>query len=426
MGTDVWMESDECKPGPIRSDSRMRMWVGWGIAVVWNALSLPLLFVVPREVADGNLPALLGVLFPIVGVGLVAYAMKRTREWRTYGPTELRLDPHPGSIGGHVGGVIGLTRKAAAQTFEVTLACKRSYISGSGKNRSRHEETVWQSRGPATVATGGARPSLSFRFDVPTGLHASEPKSNNYHFWQVTLTSASSATVPLDRAFKIPVFPTAQHSVRIDVDTGGSAQQEVADRLRDATAEGAPDAAAVETLRDNHGLALERRGEWLRLHFPYGRAKLVALIVGPVGLIFGLVSLGAFGDNSDWLLRIVFAGFALAALGVALYLPFNELDVRVSRQQIRCTRRWLGIILRRHKFSPARMTGIELQKGSTTTVGNRTTVRYGLVALLSSKQRVKIAEGIAGQSAARALRDLFMDQAGLRRVGVAVDKAGPF
>jgi hypothetical protein len=72
------------------------------------------------------------------------------------------------------------------------------------------------------------------------------------------------------------------------------------------------------------------------------------------------------------------------------------------------------------------MTGIELQKGSTTTVGNRTTVRYGLVALLSSKQRVKIAEGIAGQSAARALRDLFMDQAGLRRVGVAVDKAGPF
>ena len=419
MQTDVWMQSDEWKPGPIRSDSKMRMWVGWGLAVVWNALSLPLLFVVPREVADGNLPALLGLLFPIVGVGLIVYAMKRTREWHTYGPTELRLDPHPGSIGGHVGGVIGLTRKAAAQTYEVTLACKRSYVSGSGKNRSRHEETVWQSRGPASVATGGARPSLSFRFDVPTGLRASEPKGSDYHFWQVTLTSASSAAVPLDRAFKIPVFPTAQHSVRIDIDTGASAQQEVADRLHDATSADGPDAVAIETLRDNHGLAIERRGDWLRLHFPYGRAKLVALIVGPVGLIFGLVSLGVFGDNSDWVLRLVFAGFALAALGVALYLPFNELDVRVSRQQIRCTRRWFGMTLSHREFTPAQMTSIELEKGSTTTVGNKTTVRYGLVALLSAKRRVKIAEGIAGQSAARALRDLFMDQAGLRRAGTA-------
>jgi hypothetical protein len=66
------------------------------------------------------------------------------------------------------------------------------------------------------------------------------------------------------------------------------------------------------------------------------------------------------------------------------------------------------------------MTGIRFRKGSTTTVGTKTTVRYGLVALLSSKQRVKIAEGIVGQSAARALRDLFMDQAGLRR-----SEAGP-
>ena len=80
----------------------------------------------------------------------------------------------------------------------------------------------------------------------------------------------------------------------------------------------------------------------------------------------------------------------------------------------------LGITLSQRKFGPAEMTGIKLKKGSTTTVGTKTTVRYGLVALLSSKQRVKIAEGIAGQSAARALRDLFMDQAGLRR-----SEAGP-
>ena len=420
MHSGTWMESDEWKQRPIRSDSRMRMWVGWGAAVVWNALSLPVLFVVPRELAQGNLPALLGLLFPIVGVGLIVYAMKRTREWRTYGPTELRLDPHPGSIGGHVGGVIGLNRRAAAETFEVTLACKHSYYSGSGKNRSRHEETVWQSRGPANELTGGARPSLSFRFDVPSGLPASERKNSDYHFWQVTLNSGPKAAVPLDRAFKIPVFSTAQHSARIDTDTGASAQQEVADRLSDATDAGAPDAAAIATLRDNHGLAIERRGDWLRLHFPYGRAKLVSLIVGTVGLAFTLVGAGVFGDVIDWIGSIVFLGAGLAALGVGLYLPFNEMDVRVSRSQVRCARRWLSLTLSHHEFAPAQMTGIKLKKGSTTTVGTKTTVRYGLVALLSSKQRVKIAEGIAGQSAARALRDLFMDQAGLRR-----SEAGP-
>jgi hypothetical protein len=250
---------------------------------------------------------------------------------------------------------------------------------------------------------------------VPSGLPASEQKGSNYHFWQVTLNSGPKASVPLDRAFKIPVFSTAQHSARIDTDTGASGQQEVADRLRDASDTGAPDAAAIATLRDNHGLALERRGDWLRLHFPYGRAKLVSSIVGVVGLVFTLVGAGIFGDVIDGMGSVVFVGAGLAALGMGLYLPFNELDVRVSRSQVRCTRRWLGLTLSHREFAPAQMTGIKLKKGSTTTVGTKTTVRYGLVALLSAKQRVKIAEGIAGQSAARALRDLFMDQAGLRR-----------
>lgn len=144
---------------------------------------------------------------------------------------------------------------------------------------------------------------------------------------------------------------------------------------------------------------------------------MVSSIVGSVGLVFSLIGAGAFGYVVDGIGSLAFLGIGLATLGVGLYLPFNELDVRVSRQRIRCTRRWLGITLSRHEFTPVEMAGIKLKKGSTTTVGSKTTVRYGLVALLSSKRRVRIAEGITGQSAARALRDLFMDQAGLRRAG---------
>ena len=50
------------------------------------------------------------------------------------------------------------------------------------------------------------------------------------------------------------------------MDTGVTAQEAVAEQLRDAAREGAADQDAVGALREEHGLSIERRGDWLRLY----------------------------------------------------------------------------------------------------------------------------------------------------------------
>jgi hypothetical protein len=136
-----WLANDKWQTALIKSNSRMAMWAGWGFAAFWNLVSAPLPFVIYTEVTEkNNLPALLGLLFPLVGIGLITWAVKSTLEWNRFGPAPVTLDPFPGSIGGHVGGTIDVNLPYDSNTqFSLTLTSLHSYISGSGKNRSRKE-----------------------------------------------------------------------------------------------------------------------------------------------------------------------------------------------------------------------------------------------------------------------------------------------
>ena len=76
------------------------MFVRWLFAVAFIGFSVPLVLVLPKELAGGNWPALIAVLFPLVGVGMLYSAIVRTLEWRRVGRLALVLDPFPGSLGG--------------------------------------------------------------------------------------------------------------------------------------------------------------------------------------------------------------------------------------------------------------------------------------------------------------------------------------
>jgi hypothetical protein len=108
-------------------------------------------------------------------------------------------------------------------------------------------------------------------------------------------------------------------------------------------------------------------------------------------------------------------GLGMAAAGV--YVPTNSLDVRISPTRIHTVRKWFGVTLRKQSLVPANVRSLELKRGSSTTVGTRTTVRYGVLASLAGNKKACLAEGLDGQIAARAVRDMILDQAGLRPAG---------
>ena len=223
-----WLEKPRWQGNRIRSNAKHGMYFMWLFAIVWSAVSAPLLFVLGDELRQENYAALLGLLFPLVGIFLLKRAWDLTREWRRFGVIELEMDPFPGAIGGHVGGrlLIKGTYQGDSQ-YNVELACVHSHVSGSGKNRSRRERILWSENGAAHATMAPSRAGmgtlLTFRFDVPDNLPESDVRqSGDYYLWRISLT-ADIPGANLDRDYSIPVFRTHDRSSSVQHDVSGQA-----------------------------------------------------------------------------------------------------------------------------------------------------------------------------------------------------------
>lgn len=164
-----WLAEPDWHDNVIFSDARAGAWGMWFFAILWNLISAPSVVMgFPEVWRDEGYIALLIFLFPLVGLWLLYLAIKQTLEWKRFGRTPLTLDPFPGSIGGDVGGeIITRIRYNSAQIYKVTLTCVYSYVSGSGKNRTRKERVKWQDEGYAHAEPAAEGSRLKFRFKVP-------------------------------------------------------------------------------------------------------------------------------------------------------------------------------------------------------------------------------------------------------------------
>ena len=82
-----WLINDAWQTPTIRSSSKATMWAAWAFAAFWNLISSVTPFLAYREVTENqNYLALIALLFPLVGIGLITWAVRRTLEWRRFGP----------------------------------------------------------------------------------------------------------------------------------------------------------------------------------------------------------------------------------------------------------------------------------------------------------------------------------------------------
>lgn len=395
-----WLVNDGWQTNEIRSASRSAMWGAWAFAVFWNAISSFIPFVLVGELEDGNYIALVGLLFPLVGIGLLAWAVRRTLEWRRFGPSPVVLDPFPGSIGGHVGGTIDLNLPYDPQTeFRLTLTNINSYMSGSGDDRSRREKARWQDAIIAHAERGSRGTRLTFRFDVPEDLRPSDAeRGDNYNLWRLNLAADLPGT-DLDRDYDLPVYATAEESRFLR----GYAIE------RAKAAQSTSDLQAVRRLVN---LSHESTGK--RLLFPMGR-----FFAGPLG---GMLVGGVFA-GVGWFLFVhaearVF-GSVFGSIGALLalaffYMMFNSLEVRQTTSGLRTVRRLLGIPI--GKIELARSEIRTLMKKSTmqSQSGGKHTVYYSIYAIDRSGKEHVLGDGFRGESQADAALELIGREFGIR------------
>lgn len=208
-----WLWKQEWSTGRVRSSSKTLMYVAIGFALFWNLISAPVWFFLPGEVIDNkNYLAALAAIFPVVGIGLVLWALVAVLRWRKYGESVFEMAEVPGVVGGKLAGVIHTTRKIVPEDgFRVVLSCIRKRTSGSGKNRSTSESVVWQDERTMARELAGyeyGKSAIPVLFGIP---HDQPETSHEDSDKQIIWRLEASAEVPgIDYAasFDVPVFKT--------------------------------------------------------------------------------------------------------------------------------------------------------------------------------------------------------------------------
>lgn len=403
--SEPWRGRKEWASPEIRAGGKGTAVFAWLFAILWCAVSgVATVFALDEVLEKQNYPALFVLLFPLVGIGLLVWAVRATLSARKFGELVLRLDPHPGSIGGDVGGMIDVPlpyedRRAVA----LSLVCQRVYVTRSGKNRETRRDAVWADTrhffGEPAI-NGTTR--VHFRFPVPAELPPSSQPDNDYHEWKLDI-ECEVPGVDLSRSFEIPVFATAQIT-------------RVASRVRESQEESLAHLEALMNLQQiPGGVSMEYRA---------GRSWKGGLGVFVFGLLFCIVpGYMLYTDEVPAFVRLLFGGIfgfvALICMAAGVWMAGNGLRVEIDEVSARMRRRLFGFPVQEREIPRIDIDGIVAIRGGSSTVGNKVTVHYSLAVKAKDGQTREIGDGFrgfgeaerAGQSVAAFTRLPFLGEA---------------
>ena len=389
VGEAPWLANKAWADNRIRSGKRWEVWLAWGFAVVWGCIAYPAaMTALPRAWSDGNylVAGVLGILVA-VGLGLLVWAVRATRDAHSHGEVHLVMDPFPGSIGGHVGASIDLpavTYQPDLQ-FTVTLRCAYHYRTRSAGDNSTEsrEQLVWQTEGVAQVQPQGAGSRVSFRLDVPKGLPPSEdPVGDSEHHWTVLLQSTDPA-LQFSRRFEVPVYATATESTALAHDAASHPQ------------------ALAQRQADLHAVGdIERVAGGVRLYQPYGRLwrhNLLWLVMGGVFFGFGMA---AKAMQAPVVFLVMFGGVGGAMLLWGIFALCNSLRVQLDGQGLRTERRLLGLMFAWHQVPRSDLRGLQLVQSYSSQSGAEHTVWYRIRVVLKNGKTITVADSLGGKAVA--------------------------
>jgi hypothetical protein len=350
-----WLKREEWAAGRITSGTRKGILLLWIFTFFWNAVSAPIVFIgLPAELHKGNYAILIALLFPIVGIGMIIFAVNTTFAWRKFGQSIFDMAAIPGALGGTLEGEIQVkTRLQPQHGLHLRLSCIRQTTTGSGKNRHTEETILWQDEKwlradlPQTDlnATG-----IPIYFKLPDNLPESTPGSGDGIHWKLE-ASATLRGPNFHAVFDVPVFklpeppeisddPTVQYQMSLD-----EVRKQIHSKIQ---------------VNDLPGGGKE-------FVFPAARN------VGPaVGLtLFWLVWTGiVVALFWNWkqvpaLFPLLFGAFDLLITIFAFNLWFLRSRVVVTSEQVTVQKSWLGVKKER-RLAASNVTGFDAQVGMTT------------------------------------------------------------
>lgn len=416
-----WLKNPRWMENRILSDSKPVFYVSIIFAIIWNLMTLPVLFTIGDVYKEKGLMILLIVLlFPAVGLGLAYWAFSSWKRWKKYGRAPLILSPFPGNIDGVVGGKIQFKQALTDHhQYIVTLNLVRSVTTGSGKHRRTEEKLIWQKEGIATlkqVLINDIRSELAFLFKTPAELPESDIDADGLygrHIWRVNIVNKE---IELDRSFEIPVFNSNNIRTAKTKQAGNYSNTEYSSFLDKGEAQSDIKIKIEDYIPflDTPAHAVAGLSNQTVIHYPLFRKLASDGLFALVGSIF--FSIGVFLWFEDDAPAIMSIGFCflggLLALG-GFYGLINTLTVTLANNRLDVKKTLLGIPTNSHSFNYSEIKDVIAKESYRASSGGKHSTHYKILAVPYNGKKVKIAEAVNG-TAKKIVVDYFKEKLRLK------------
>jgi hypothetical protein len=327
--SEPWMWREDWGQGRANSTTGASLITAWVFATFWNLIAWTTVILVPWQQFQRKPATLIALLFPIVGIGLLIWAVRVTLARYEFGNTFLELGTLPAPLGREFRGTIHTRFPGQLQgDLRVKLTCVNRYVTGSGNNRSTTEKILWreeQTIPASSIFPGPQGTMIPVSFHVPLDQRPTDSSNpSNQIVWMIEADAAVPG-VDYKDSFEVPVFRTKDTPEREDA------------RFASATEEAAshPPAHATITVRP----AAEGGTEFYFLParnpgFALGLTSFMAIWTGAIVL---MLKLGA-----PLLFAVAFSLFDLLFFYIALDLWFGTSRVVSQPGKLLVQKGWLG------------------------------------------------------------------------------------
>lgn len=211
-----WLWQPEWYDGKIPGHNRLVLYFVLAITFFWNVLSLTTLNFIWRGLSKGNIEAYAIALFPLIGLLLIVWSIKRWQSWRQFGQSCLHIDTRQNKMGHTIKAVLSIPARFNVEgDANIELKCMQK---GKGE---RHLQSLQKEKGQFILYSSMHQiPKHLFRQyaeKTRVDLHIELPKdlpetSVKYAFphirWQINV-QFNSDRGQYQNSFIIPVFKAA-------------------------------------------------------------------------------------------------------------------------------------------------------------------------------------------------------------------------
>jgi hypothetical protein len=400
-----WLWREDWAAGRVRSNTRGAQKAVWIFAVFWNLVSSPILLIRP-PVWEEEEYGFIALIFPLIGAGLLYWAILQTLRARRFGQTAFVMDSVPAALGSELRGTIQTRFSSPPQDgVVVRLTCVRRIVSGSGDDRTTSEKILWRDERtiPAgSIMSGPAVSSIPVRFTIPAdGLEANRESSDSGIFWFLS-AEARLPGVDYKDEFEIPVFHT----------TESAASDDTAFTSLDPSASVAnitpADLAKV-------GITVGAAPEGMEFRFAAARNKAAALALTAFTAIWTGICWILVTNDVPIIFPIVFGLFELLMVLALLDMWFGSTRVAIGGGVLHKRYSLLGIPVSSRSMPAADISRIKLKVGMQSG-GRAGTPYYDIQAVLLNGKSQPIAGAVRNKQHADWLTAQISSALGLKTV----------